>query len=82
MGHFFFRACFPSIHNHFSLLTFFSYSVLLHSCCSHAPMFGKTLVHEFLIYYSQSEWYMLFFKLFNYKFTMCILSENVEILVH
>ena len=29
------------------------------SCCSHALVFGKTLVHEFHIFYSHSEWYLL-----------------------
>ena len=32
-----------------------SLSVLFHSCCSHAQVFGKTLVHEFLISYSRTE---------------------------
>ena len=41
-------------------LLIFSFSVLLHSCCSHAQVFGKTLVHEFLISYSHTEWYLLF----------------------
>ena len=31
-----------------------------HSCCSHARVSGKTLVHEFHISYSQPEWYLLF----------------------
>ena len=31
----------------------------LHSFCSHARVFGKTLVHEFPISYSHAEWYLL-----------------------
>ena len=34
--------------------------ILFHSCCSHARLFGKTLVHEFLISYSHTEWCLLF----------------------
>ena len=55
---FLFRARFTSFHTHLSLLTFFlSFFVLFHSCCSHARVFGKTLVHEFLISYNHTEWY-------------------------
>ena len=45
---FIFRARFTSFHAHASLLVFFSLSVLFLSYCSHAQVFGKTLVHEFL----------------------------------
>ena len=58
---FFFRARFTSFHNHASLLTFFCYFVLFHSCGSNARVFGKTLVHEFLISYNHTEWYLFFF---------------------
>ena len=66
-----FRARFTSLHTHASLLTFrlyLSYFVLAvpvpeclgkYSCMS-ARMFGKTLVHEFPISYSHTEWYFLF----------------------
>ena len=37
----------------YSLRLFF---ILFHSLCSHAQMFGKTLVHEFPISYSHAEW--------------------------
>ena len=43
-----------------SLITFFCYFVLCHSCCSHARVFGKTLLHEFLISYNHTEWYLFF----------------------
>ena len=43
------------------LTLFFCYFVLFHSCCSHAQVFGKALVHEFLNSYSYTEWYLLFF---------------------
>ena len=44
----FFRACFTFFHTHASLLiVFICPIVLLQSCCSHARVFGKTLVHEF-----------------------------------
>ena len=43
---------------------FFSYHfcffVLFHSYCSHARVFGKTLVHDFPISCSHTEWYLLF----------------------
>ena len=39
------------------LLCFF---VLFHSYCSHAQVFGRTLVHEFPISYSHTEWYLFF----------------------
>ena len=43
-----------------SLLKFFlCFIVLFQSCCSHARVFGKTLVHEFLIFYSHTEWNFL-----------------------
>ena len=58
---FFFRALFASFHSHASLLTFFvCFFILFHSCCFHARVFGKTLLHEFPIYYSHTEWYLLF----------------------
>ena len=34
----------------------------LHSSCSHTQVFGQTLVHKFLISWSHSEWYTLFFR--------------------
>ena len=49
-------------HTHASLLTVFvCLSVLFHSCCSRARVFGKTLVHKFPISYSHTEWYFHFF---------------------
>ena len=79
--YFFVRALFTSFLTHFSLLTFFCYFVLFHSCGSHARVFGKTLVHEFPIAFSHAERYLVFFIQCNYKCTMCIRSEKVEILV-
>ena len=57
VGTFFFLALFTSFHTH-SL--FFCFFVLFHSCCSHARVLGKTLVHEFFISYSHTEWYLFF----------------------
>ena len=58
---FFFRARFASFHAHAFLLAFFVYFfVLFRSCCSHAWVFWKTLVHEFPISYSHTEWYLPF----------------------
>ena len=34
--------------------------IFFHSCCSHARVFGKTLLHEFHISDSHAEWYLLF----------------------
>ena len=57
----FFCAHFASFHTHASLLIFFvCFSILFYSCCSHARVFGKTLMHEFPISYSHTEWYLLF----------------------
>ena len=33
---------------------------LFRSWCTHARVFGKTLVHEFPISYSRTEWYLFF----------------------
>ena len=57
---FFSSARFTSFHTHASLLTFFvCFFVLFHSCYSHARVFGKTLVHEFHVSYSNIEFYFL-----------------------
>ena len=53
---FFFRARFTPLDAHASLI--FSFSVLFHSCCSHAQVFRKTLLHEFLISFSHSEYFL------------------------
>ena len=42
-----------------------SFFILFHSCCSHALVFGKTLVHEFPISYSHTEFYLVFFALWR-----------------
>ena len=56
---FFCRARFISFHTHASLFTLFVYS-LFHSCCFHARVFRKTLLYEFHISYSHTEWYLFF----------------------
>ena len=57
---FFFRVRGTSFHIYFPLLTFFlCFIVLFQSRCSHARVFGKTLVHEFPISYSHTEWNLL-----------------------
>ena len=57
----FFSCRFASFHTHASLLTFFvCFFILFHFSCSQARVFGKTLVHEFPMCYSHSEWYILF----------------------
>ena len=44
-----------------SLLTFIvCFLILFHSYYSRARVFGKTLVREFPISYSHTEWYLLF----------------------
>ena len=59
---FFLYARCASFHTHDSLYSsiFFCSYVLFNTCCSHARVFRKTLVHEFLICYSHTEWYLLF----------------------
>ena len=55
------RLLFSSFRTHASLFTFFvCFFILYHSCCCHARLFGKTLVHEFPISYSLTEWYLNF----------------------
>ena len=72
----FFCARFTSIHTHSSLLAFiFCYFVLLHSCCSHAGVFGKTHVRKFPISCSHTEWYFAFFRQCNYS-AYCIFGEK------
>ena len=57
---FFFRVGGTSFHIYSHLLTFFlCFIVLFLSCCSHARVFGKTLLHEFPIFYSHTEWNLL-----------------------
>ena len=58
--YFFFRVGGTSSHIYSPLLTFFlCFIVLFLFCCSHARVFGKTLVHEFLISYGHTEWILL-----------------------
>ena len=65
-GLLFFRARLAFFHIQASLLTsFVCFFILFHSCCSHTHMFGKTLVHEFPISYSHTEWYLPFFALWR-----------------
>ena len=60
-GLLFLRAHFAYFHTHASLLAFFvCFFILFHSCCSYARVFGKTLLHEFPVSYSHTEWYLLF----------------------
>ena len=59
---FFFQTSCTSYRTHASVLTFFFCCIVLfHSCCSQARVFGKTLVHEFIVSYSQAELYLHFF---------------------
>ena len=52
-------AVYTSFHIHASILTFvIGFVILYHACCSHPRVFGKTLVHEFSISYSHTEWYL------------------------
>ena len=54
----FFRALYASFHTHSSLLTLLCFLVLFTFCRSHAQVFWKTIVHEF-ISNSRSEWCLL-----------------------
>ena len=56
----FFRVSCTFFYIHYPLLTFFlGFIVLFQSCCSHGQVFGKTLVHEFPIFYSHTAWNLL-----------------------
>ena len=46
-------------YSHFSCYLLPRVFVLFHSCCSHEQVFGRTLVHEFPIFYSHTEWNLL-----------------------
>ena len=49
------------LYTHLSLLTlFFCFFVLFNSCSSHARVFGRTIVHEFLNTYGHTKSYLLF----------------------
>ena len=52
------------------LIVFVCPIVLFQSCCSHAGVFGKTLVHEFPISYNHTEWYFLFSLFLQEKLNM------------
>ena len=57
---FFIRIRGTSFHIYSPLLIFFlCFIVLFLSCCSYARVFGKTLLHEFPISYSHTEWNLL-----------------------
>ena len=72
---FLFRTRFDYFHTRASLLTFFfCFFVLFHSCRFHAPVFGRTLMHEFHISDSHYESYLPFSD-GNYK-VRYIRSEN------
>ena len=50
-----------TFHFHSFLLAFFlRLFVLFQTCCSHAQVFGRTLLHEFHIFYCLSEWNLHF----------------------
>ena len=81
---FFFRARFALFHSLVSLLNiFFCFfvwfdAVLMHECLGkHSRMSSS-----FPIGNSHTEWYLFFLRQCNYKFTMRIRSEKLEILVH
>ena len=56
----FFCAHCTSFHTRASCLIFFCFLILFHSHCSHAWVFGKTIMHEF-ISFSLTEWCLFFF---------------------
>ena len=53
--------------------------ILFHSCCSHARVFRKILLHEFPISYSHTEWYTFFFR-FAYQNLMLLLYTIILLL--
>ena len=56
----FFISCKLCFFPYSRLSCFFCFFVLFHSCCSHARLFGKTLVNEYHISYIHTEWYLFF----------------------
>ena len=57
---FFYSCPLSFFHTHASLLSVFvCLIVLFYSCCSHVWVFGKTLLYEFPVSYSHTEWYFL-----------------------
>ena len=62
---------------HASLLTLFAcFFILFHPCCSHPRVFEKTLVHEFPMSYSHTEWSLHFRETTGSKFSKSRLSET------
>ena len=65
-GFLFFCADFTSFCTRAFLLKFFvCFFVLFHSYCSHAWVFGKTLLHEFPISYNLTELYIFLYFFLN-----------------
>ena len=57
-GILYFHAHLTSFHFHSFVLAFFlCFIVLFKSCCPHAQVFERTVVHEFHIFYSQTKSY-------------------------
>ena len=75
----FFWACIASFYTCASLTFFVCFFILFRSYYSHARAFGKTLVHELPISYSNTEWYLLFSDSATmYKCRMCLLSMRLS----
>ena len=81
LGDLIFPARFTFFHAHASLPIFLSFSVLFHSCCSHAQVFGRTLVREFPNSYSHTELYQLF-PTVQLHVHIRVFGAKVEILTH
>ena len=60
VGTFFFHACCTLYHIHCPLLILFLCNFVVFQCCSsRTQVFGRTRVHKFHIFYSNTEWSLL-----------------------
>ena len=71
-----FRTRCTTFYIHSSILIPSSYvSVLFHSCFSHLRVFGKTLVHEFYMFFSLTEW-CIFSE--SWKISIMIMGKTID----
>ena len=74
---FFFSCCAFFNFNSFLPAFLLCFFAIFHSYCSHLPVFGKTLVHEFHIFYSHTEWNFFLFVLLG--LTLFWLSSAIKL---
>ena len=58
--------------------SFFSFSARFPSFHIHSQCLGKTRVHKFHVFYSQTEWYLLFFLQCDYTSAQCAFGAKIR----